>query len=45
MFPTYIAIKESVKEPTHAEVEDAQEQQEDNDGEEEAIDASLAYAQ
>lgn len=45
VIPTYIAIKESVKEPTHAEVEDAQEQQEDNDGDEEVIDASLAYAQ
>ena len=41
VIPTYIAIKENVKEPTHAEVE---EQQEDNEGEE-AIEADLAYLQ
>ena len=43
VIPTYIAIKENVKEPTHAEVEDVEEQ-EDNDSEEE-VEASLTYMQ
>ena len=43
VIPTYIAIKENVKEPTHAEVEDVKEQ-EDNDSEEE-VEASLTYMQ
>ena len=45
VIPTYIAIKESVKEPTHAEVEDVENQNEDNDGDEEVIETSLTYAQ
>ena len=43
VIPTYIAIKESVKEPTHAQVEEVEEQ-EDNDGEE-SVEAFLTYAQ
>ena len=39
VIPTYIAIKENVKEPTHAEVE---EQNEDNEGEE-VVEPTLAY--
>ena len=39
VIPTYIAIKENVKEPTHAEVE---EQNEDNEGEE-VEEPTLAY--
>ena len=41
VIPTYIAIKENVKEPTHAEVE---EQSEDNEGEE-VEEPTLAYLQ
>ena len=44
IIPTYIAIKESVKEPTHAQVEEAEEQDESSEGEE-SIDASLTYLQ
>ncbi len=44
IIPTYIIIQEHVKEPTHAQVEDAEEQEEDNDGEEE-VEASLTYIQ
>ena len=44
VIPTYIAIQESVKEPTHAQVEEVEQEDEDNDGEEEIV-ASLAYMQ
>ena len=43
IIPTYIVIKENIKEQTHAEVEDAEEN-ESNDSEE-VIDASLTYLQ
>ena len=45
IIPTYIVIKESVKEPTHAEVEEVEDQKEDNDGGDEEIDTSLTYIQ
>ena len=44
IIPTYIAIKESVKEPTRAQVEEVEEQDESSEGEE-SIDASLTYLQ
>ena len=46
VIPTYIAIQEHVKEPTHAETEEVEEtEDESNDGEEEAIEANLTYNQ
>ena len=44
IIPTYIAIQETVKEPTHAEVEEVEQENEDNDGGEEG-ESSLTYLQ
>ena len=43
VIPTYIVIKESVKEPTHAESEKVDDDNQNEDNGDEDIDASLTY--